>query len=83
MDNYSQIGVTRLREAYRGLREEVGYFGGTGLMICSFAFLQQKQETQSCQSQTISCVFVPKIRPQLWVQQIWVRLSRFGVFNFW
>lgn len=36
MGNYSQIGVTRLREAYRGLREEVGYFGGTGLMFCSF-----------------------------------------------
>ena len=44
MGNYSQIGVTRLREAYRGLREEVGYFGGTGLMICSFAFLVFAEE---------------------------------------
>jgi len=44
MGNYSQIGVTRLREAYRGLREEVGYLGGTGLMICSFAFLVFAEE---------------------------------------
>ena len=44
MGNYSQIGVTRLREAYRGLREEVGYFGGTGLMFCSFAFLVFAEE---------------------------------------